>query len=410
MENRYFIKKCFLLPSDPVGSLKETFILDLGNPSITYVESLKSPSISMTITFLDVDGVVSREGLTAGESIDLSIKVPGFPEFEIKPYKHNLVLNGISDVTTFANKPEATLEFVTKESIQNETARITQKFHGTPPETCREILKSSERGIKTNKTLETDKSGNRYPFCGNFKRPFEIIQWLCPKTIPDKGYGFVFYETREGYFFKSIDKLLEEESIVYKKPEIATDDDFKIIECQVNSTNDIGMNMRMGMYANKTIYVNLDTPKGTTGTVEDFKISSLGLKKSPKIPDNLQENPSRLMFRLLDTACMQKGSKKEDQLDNKELAIYQNKAYARNNLLLSQSVSISIPFNPELSVGKMMEIQLPFKKVEGSDTARYGDDTTNDISGKYLIFELKHIIGGGKAHTFLQLIRDTFTA
>ena len=163
MENRYFIKKCFLLPSDPVGSLKETFILDLGNPSITYVESLKSPSISMTITFLDVDGVVSREGLTAGESIDLSIKVPGFPDFEIKPDKHNMVLNGISDVTTFANKQEATLEFVSVESIINgETDVPTLVSHSIFP------LKSRKRVCPENDDIS---------------RPLFVITGLPPKSV-----------------------------------------------------------------------------------------------------------------------------------------------------------------------------------------------------------------------------------
>ena len=42
--------------------------------------------------------------------------------------------------------------------------------------------------------------------------------------------------------------------------------DFKIIENNLDSTNDIGMNCRLGMYANKTIYVDLET--GTTKTTD----------------------------------------------------------------------------------------------------------------------------------------------
>ena len=74
------------------------------------------------------------------------------------------------------------------------------------------------------------------------------------------GFGFLFFETLDGYVFRSIEKLLEEELIEYKKSEISTqeEDPFRIIENNLNQTNDIGMNCRLGMYANKTIYVNLD--------------------------------------------------------------------------------------------------------------------------------------------------------
>ena len=45
----------------------------------------------------------------------------------------------------------------------------------------------------------------------------------------------------------------------YKKSEKAQDtgDDFRILENNLNQTNDIGMGCRMGMYANKTIYIDI---------------------------------------------------------------------------------------------------------------------------------------------------------
>ena len=54
MENKYFIKNCTLIPTEG-SSLSEEFEISGGNPSITYYESLKSPSISLSIQFIDVD-------------------------------------------------------------------------------------------------------------------------------------------------------------------------------------------------------------------------------------------------------------------------------------------------------------------------------------------------------------------
>ena len=40
----------------------------------------------------------------------------------------------------------------------------------------------------------------------------------------------------------------------------------------------------------------------------------------------------------------------------------------------------------------------------------YGKDSDDDVSGKYLISELKHTIGNNESTTQLKLIRDVFTA
>ena len=407
MENKYLIKNCTLIPTEG-SSLSEEFEISGGNPTITYFESLKSPSISLSIQFIDVDQLISREGITGGEYLDLIIQTPNYDDFVISPDKHSLMLNSVKDVKTSSSKQIATLEFVSVESIVNETSRVSKKFSGNVSDLVTELLIGDKKGIQTSKNLDKDQAFNKYSFIGNMKRPFDTIQWLCPKAATDdKNCGFLFYETLDGYFFKSIQKLLDGDAIAYEKPEKPVDSDFKIIENNLDSTNDIGMNCRLGMYANKTIYVDLET--GTTKTT-DYKISEVGLKKPPKLPNGLEDFPTRLMLRLLDKGAMQKGSKKDETEKETELAIFQNKSYARNNLLFSQALSISVPFNPDMRAGQMIEVKLPVKKSDDQEQTDYGSERDNDISGKYLVSELKHSIGNKKANTQLKLVRDVFTA
>ena len=74
------------------------------------------------------------------------------------------------------------------------------------------------------------------------------------------------------------------------------------------------------------------------------------------------------------------------------------------------NLSISIPLNTTLRVGFAINIKLPLKQEDGdSNIDSYGSDRSNDPSGRYLIGELRHLIGGGKAETQLKLIRDVFT-
>ena len=64
-----------------------------------------------------------------------------------------------------------------------------------------------------------DETSNNYNFIGNVRKPLYTINWLAKKSIPisdgKKGQsaGFMFYETSEGYHFKSIDSLFAQDQV-----------------------------------------------------------------------------------------------------------------------------------------------------------------------------------------------------
>ena len=413
MENTFLITKCMLLPSEG-SSLQEEYDIIAGNPIIDYYESIESPSISMTISFIDIDQVIGRKGITGGEYVDLIVKVDDedADDFKILHNKQKMILNSVRNMVTESNKQVATLEFVSVEQFVNQTARVNQKYTGNITETVKKLLKDPT-AIGTKKNLDSDEAANSYSFVGNLNHPFETVQWLCPKTQASKdSFGFLFYENFDGYHFKSIEKLLEQEpSFTYTYTDKPYDQEtgaFKILQNKMVQTNDIGMNLRMGMYANRTIYVDI---VNQTKEIVDFKITDFDLKKPPKLLNGIEDFPTRLMLRVNDIAAAQKGSKKKDQQPASELAVYQNKSYIRNNLLFSQTFKISTSLNPDLRVGQVIEIKLPVKKGDGeSKTDSYGTERTNDPSGKYLISGLRQIIGGQKSESQLTLIRDVFTA
>ena len=181
----YFISKCQLMPNG--SSLEEEYDITRGNPSINYYESVTSQSISMTLSFMDIDQMISQEGITGGEMIDLEIIIPDFEEkFKIESKKQKLVLNSVRDVVTSTNKQMATLEFVSEESLINETSRVNKKFTGNVTQIVSQLLtnesNSDKKGIQTEKEFNSDQAVNKYSFVGNLKRPFETLQWLCPKA------------------------------------------------------------------------------------------------------------------------------------------------------------------------------------------------------------------------------------
>ena len=411
-ESKIKFKKCSLLPNEGSG-LDEEYNVLAGAPLLNYYESITSPSISATLGFLDIDQVISRKGIFGGEYIDIIIQIDGYDDFKLTQKKHNLFCNSVRDVVTTENKQMATLDFISVEAIVNETARVNKKFTGNVSQTVFEVLIGDKKGLQTSKKLNKDEAANSYSFVGNLKKPFDTIQWLQPKTQSSKkSFGFLFFENLDGYHFRSIEKLLEQEpSFTYTQTSKPNDEEvgaFEILQNKVTQTNDIFQNMRKGMYANRTIYV--DIQNGTKDIV-DFKLDDFELKRPPKLLKDIDKSPTRLMFRVNDFATTQKGSKKKDEQPANELAVYQNKSYIRNELLFSQEMKISTPLNPDLRVGQMIEIKLPLKKGKGdAPVGSYGNDKTNDPSGKYLVSELRHLVGRQSAETQLTLIRDVFTS
>ena len=411
MNKSYLITQCSVFKKLDGDSSSE-FGLLAGNPKISYYESLFSPSVNVTIETTDVSGFVSREEIYGGQSIEISIKMfdPDIDDFKIKKDKHGLVVNSVKNVTMDFKESKSTLECVSKDFLRNEVARLNRRFTGNITEIVKKIIEEEPKGIKTTKDIEVDQATNSYTFCGNLKRSIDTIQWLQPKAKSENQFGFLFFEDYDGYKFKSIESLLKQEPFTdqpFEMSQTSTSSRFAILDAVMVQTNDVFLNMRSGTYNNDTTYIDLISQ---TKSVDDFKIDNLkDLKNPPKLPDNLTDSTSRKMLRFDDPGVMQKGSKREDEQPKEELAKIQNQSYARNNLLFSQALKIKISFNPTLRVGKIIEVRLPVDTDSSESGVKYQKLSKGDLSGKYLISELRHKVGSNKSSTHLTLVRDLFT-
>ena len=145
MSNNFILKQCSLFPSEVNPVLDGEYGLLAGVQSIDYYESITSPSISVQIRILDVDGSLTARGVYGGEKLAVSMKTVEDSEFEEKefklvPEKHELILNTIGNLTSGVKQQTATLEFVSKDLIKNETARINKRYVGNVTDSVKKIL------------------------------------------------------------------------------------------------------------------------------------------------------------------------------------------------------------------------------------------------------------------------------
>ena len=194
--------------------------LRLGVQSIDYYEDIFSPTITAKIVVTTTGNAVNGKSiynglpLRGGERVSLKIKAntktnPGLDFSDPTQY---LYVSSITNVVSNNQVESFVLNLCSREAITNETARVPVKFPTSLP-----ISSSVEKVIKdyirTTKNVEVDKTMNKYGFIGNMRKPYSVIVWLAAKSVPDsKGTaGFVFYETKSGLKFKSLDKLITQE-------------------------------------------------------------------------------------------------------------------------------------------------------------------------------------------------------
>ena len=430
MSKNFVLNQCSLFPSEVNPVLDGEYGMVAGVQSFDYYESIMSPSISVQVRILDVDGSLTAKGVYGGEKLAVKIKGVEDSEFEEKEFqlttdKHELILNTIGDLTSGVKQQTATLQFVSKDLIKNETARINKRYVGNVTDSVKNILGGSDvkdadkKGINTTKTFDSDQAANNYAFVGNRHKAFDIIHRLQAKAggsgfDDDKksDYGFLFFENHDGYHFKSMRALFEPEpEFEYTKLEGSSSTDFKIEDYNFSNGNDVVINLKSGLYNNEAIFVELDKTKITTVKFNMSDVEDLSFKP-PELPiklDGDQSKPSKIMLRVIDTGVHQhyeeNSTKEKDRQPVADLPVYQNKAYARFALLNSQSLNITVGLNPDLRAGKTIMVKFPTTEYK----TEMGDEKSKDISGKYLISHLRHEFEGGEFRTHLRLIRDLFT-
>jgi len=388
---------------------------------IDYYEDILCPTISLSITFPDTDGVASQWPIVGGEKMIAEIFFPYSGDTFRITETHN-VLNQVSGNTMTQSSGQLfTLNGLSMECLKNEGVRLCKKYQGNIGQIIQELLQGGASGgtnptsIGTSKNLDSENTTNSYSFIGNQRRSFDTIQWLCPKSMNGQTTGgFLFFETLDGYVFKSVDTLLKQSPVAeYSKIETVEPGNRFVIkhEYQTKNSDLFGMS-RQGMYANRTIYYNSkdlkpDLAKGSN--LYNVTNAKEILRKAPVLPEGLDQIPTRSMMRFLDPGATQNGATLGEVQDINELAKYQNQTYIRLNLLFSQSLNILIPINSELRAGQVISVKFPIPTSDQTKKS-LGNNSTKDVSGNYLISQLRHSIHDNRAYTSLKLIRDSFEA
>jgi len=313
----------------------------------------------------------------------------------------------------------ASKEYLTN---QFESNRVSITYEGKISETVRRILQTH---LKTTKPLYIEDTLNNLKIDGRIddsSMPFQVIRQLSKKSIPiipsktSEGYtaGYFFYETADGYHFKSIDNLLAQEPIkkyiLNDTTELPFGYDGKILSYEFKEGPSILDQMKAGAYNTTRITFNPLTHEYKRENIT-YKQQEKGLiraaKSAPKIPEELNQS-TKTTFSTLDIGQLPYGNTIDLQVstsaqENLKVREILNQSSMRYNQLFSLSTTITIFCDVTLHAGDTIECTFP--EISSKQTQRF----SRKKSGKYLISDLCHFITPiGPNFTKLILIRDSY--
>jgi len=424
-----------VIASNPDGA--SSVDVSNGLNEVRYYESILSDTRTATLVYVDsgvsINGKSTLDGLpiTGGEKVILKIKDLNGKEIVVDN-DNALYVNQVTPLSENTNNQIVSLELKSREYFLNEKIRVSKKFTGKISDNVR-ILLAEELG--TEKELHIEDTLNNYNFIGNLKKPFYLINWLSKRSIPQlnsdalgKTAGFFFFETSEGYHFKSIDRLLQKgrnppkRSIIYNNtPDMGGKDipkkyDTKALTFQKGNLVNLGEKYKVGAFSSKIISFDpfscfYEVRRFNNKSFEDsYRSAGIDLPRENQelIPEGSEEKSdfSRTTYYLMDTGTLPDGNteqqlskSKDENFKSRDIA---NQAIMRYNLLFSSKIEITIAGDFELHAGDSVF----FDSAELSSTS---PSSVNEQSGGlYIISELCHFVSAKGTFTKLNLVRDSF--
>ena len=355
--------------------------------------------------------------IRGGEKTDIIIEDVVGNEIKIDRGMYvNRVKNGIPDTT----KDVYQLDFVSEEYFLNEQTRVTKRYEGNIGTNVGVILADV---LGTEELIDIDDTSNTYNFMGNTRSPFYTCTWLASKSIPTASGqnsgpgGFLFFQTRDGLCFKSIDGLFSKEPIkkfLYNDTgKLVAGYDANILSYNIESDIDMTRNISIGAYNNKTVYFDfvgmihkkidysIDTAKDSVKTAGRDYIN---------VNEKFIQSPTRYFTYLKDIGVNPNGTGNE-QLDtwksdntkqnfDSEQALVQT--IMRYNQMFTVQTHIMIAGDFSIKAGDIIECDFPQLET------KLNKETNQQSGGKYMVASVCHRVTPRETYTSLGLVRDSF--
>ena len=399
-----------------------------GFVSLEYSESILHDTIKASVQFVDtgdtqgIDNKNVLEGLPLVGQEKVTLKFKDNNDNTLGDI--DMYVNAVTPMGEDTRKMLVVLDLVSKEYILNEKIRLRKRFDGPISTSIDKILTEKlPDGLQSEKKLDIEETFGEYNFIGNNRKSYYTINWLSKKAVSSenqkygKSAGYLFFETSEGFHFKSIDGLCSQKPkkrIIYNETnELPFEYDTKAIYYSKDNLNEAQTKLRMGTFSSRVILFN---PFDCTYEVVENELSEYEKdlktagKNFPKTNDEFnipgkEKEFSRTTYYLKDVGSTPSGDTNQQieksDTENFEYKNILNQSIMRYNQFLTFTADITIPADYSLHAGDVIHLDVPLLEVGQTK------DTSRMDGGLYIISDVTHRVTPQETTTRLGLVRDT---
>jgi hypothetical protein len=259
-------------------------VIDIKNlvQELNIYESIYKNALTGSVVIIDAQNLIAKLEIQGTERISFKLSTPGAIDDRSiinasESTGHPFHVYKITDRKQLAPGTLLyTLHFGSREFMRNLRTKVSQAYDGR--------LDMSVLNILTDENYLDSKKEMTYEPCGNSDkvvvpniRPFDAINMIASKSLPEKssGVGYYFYETTKGFHFRSWDNMISVNgqhtrdtkqqfyymplNITDKNIEDKINHDYKAVESYrfINNFHDVAANTVGGTYGHRVISYNL---------------------------------------------------------------------------------------------------------------------------------------------------------
>ena len=421
-----------------------------------YHEDIMWPAVGATMVVIDnAENFISSMPIQGFERV--VVKLEDINEDE---YEYNFRVWTVTNRATQDRRQMYTLGLISEQGLFNEGLRVNSTQKGEISEVVKNIMKTYLNTEFKEDFIE--ESRTHVKIVPTKKSPFSLIRSLQTKAVPAKTYktlnnnsvplgrmaserdkeimsdlnkelaekakgtaGYLFFETYNGYVFKSFDGLVsaipKKEEFKWLPGKVDFESLYKIQEVVFSQEINMMQKLREGAYSSICCFFNINTGKYTERvySLEDTWEEMVHLGSQTDLPvgqKTLSQYPTRVMSTVVNHENWNMGEGIADSTDDNRDSTFEytdnqmdylSQSLARAGIMFNQQLTISLTGHLDLSAGDLIEIRIP---NQVADQSRDDEKYDPEHSGTYLIKKLNHQFNilEQNVYTVLDLIRDSY--
>lgn len=373
------------------GSLLITDIID----EINVYESILTNTLSVTIDITDTNNILSNFTIIGGETVELNYHTPTMDNVNL-----TMVIYSIDNESLDVNRRKSfTINLCSPELLDNESIRISSSYTGN----ISSIIKQCFSRFDSASITDISRTDGIHKYIIPNWKPFRAINWLSERAKVDRNVDFLFYETVDGFNFKSLTSLATSNSPISTYSYTPANHRVEGKE-QWESNMSIISNYIVNR---RTNLIDSISSGAYGGTVYSYDVTNKLFvdATSPYNEDMVLATDSSTNTQYTNTSgaivyypvASGYDIDIQEQVENQSLLRQQNIQRIRQ-----VDMDITIPGDSSVRVGEVINVVIP--SAENIKKELFIDN----MSGKYIIVSMRHIIKHNEYKIVLNISKDGF--